>query len=1106
MPDATVAAQLAADILTGCATAKTEEDVKVACEIAFHTHLPRIGVMIQPRYETSYRANQRVLSAGRSDAVYGQLVIEYERRGTLSRPSGCQHACDQLERYAIQESGMETPARVAGVAIDGARLVLVRFRRGREEPQALPLFADIEVAKAARSVNYDAIELPINEASVAELLVYFRALQRKPLSAGYLATDFGPRSPHAQGLVAKFLHILANGDEYSQAFYAEWDRVFGIVYGVEETMATKYIADLRALYDIKDDITLKHAFFATHTYFALLMKLIAAEVLSLQQGTIISSFLQSLVGCDEVEYRRKFSELESGAYFAGLGVRNFIEGDFFNWYLESADSELWRLITELCRELSNFEPATGTLDPTTTRDLLKDLYEALIPKSIRHHLGEYYTPDWLADFTLSRAGFEGALSGRILDPACGSGTFLALAIKRTREQGDIALTDRRVVAQKITDDIVGFDLNPLAVIAARTNYLLALGPLLRYVIPVTIPVYLCDSILTPLRAAGMQLSLGRLGMLGAGTAGTLADNYSVETTAGVFKIPGRIIADKRLSECLALLEEQLSIQSSVDTFANVAGRKLGYNDSAPVIESISELFDQLQRTGRNYSFWIRYLRNAFAPVLLGQFDFIIGNPPWIGWEEVSSEYRRATAPMWKTYGLFSLSGHDAQLGGGKKDLSMLLFYVAADNYLNVGGKIAVVITQSVLKSRKAGDGFRRFRIGSGHELQVNSVDDFAAVKPFEAANLTIVLVATKGEATEYPVPYEVWTKARGVRPQKSWTGADVEAKLQRRRMSAVPLSRNRRTAPWLTLPLGLEALATLLRPSAYVGQAGVSTWLNGVFFLNILDRYENGFVAVENLGDVGDIKVAKRSQLIEPDLVFPFALMRDVKRWSVKPSGYLLVPQDPEKRHGINVEIMRERYPRTLQFLSLFKSDLEKRSGFKKYHKEKKNPYYSIYNLSAETFAPYHVMWQQMREQLDAAVIGNVDDAFVGSKAVVTQHIVTTVPCSNEEEAHFIASWINSSFSTAINKASSTGKSFGVPSVLEWLAIPQFDPEDDRHLALVRISRRCHVEKCDSAKALGEIDVLVGDLLNLEDDVRESLGRFANVKYISVDDVAVERL
>ncbi len=50
-----------------------------------------------------------------------------------------------------------------------------------------------------------------------------------------------------------------------------------------------------------------------------------------------------------------------------------------------------------------------------------------------------------------------------------------LAINRAKEYAEEHLLEEREVVDKILANIVGFDLNPLAVISARTNYLLALG-------------------------------------------------------------------------------------------------------------------------------------------------------------------------------------------------------------------------------------------------------------------------------------------------------------------------------------------------------------------------------------------------------------------------------------------------------------------------------------------------------------------------------------------------------------------------------------------------------------------------------------------------------
>jgi N-6 DNA methylase len=80
-------------------------------------------------------------------------------------------------------------------------------------------------------------------------------------------------------------------------------------------------------------------------------------------------------------------------------------------------------------KLDEYSPGTFSEGPVPSRDLLKKFYPQLFPKSVRRDLGEYYTPDWLAEHVLKKFGYEGDPDKRILDPACGSGTFLVMAIK-----------------------------------------------------------------------------------------------------------------------------------------------------------------------------------------------------------------------------------------------------------------------------------------------------------------------------------------------------------------------------------------------------------------------------------------------------------------------------------------------------------------------------------------------------------------------------------------------------------------------------------------------------------------------------------------------------
>jgi len=128
-----------------------------------------------------------------------------------------------------------------------------------------------------------------------------------------------------------------------------------------------------------------------------------------------------------------------------MNIENFLEGDYFSWYLDVLDEDLADLVAELARRLADYEVATPQLEPEFARDLLKRLYQNLVPRDLRHRLGEYYTPDWLANYLLDEVGLSlenllkmgeedslKPLELRVLDPACGSGTFLVLYISRLR--------------------------------------------------------------------------------------------------------------------------------------------------------------------------------------------------------------------------------------------------------------------------------------------------------------------------------------------------------------------------------------------------------------------------------------------------------------------------------------------------------------------------------------------------------------------------------------------------------------------------------------------------------------------------------------------------
>ncbi|MEM3539108.1 MAG: N-6 DNA methylase [Nitrososphaerales archaeon] len=370
--------------------------------------------------------------------------------------------------------------------------------------------------------------------------------------------------------------------------------------------------------------------------------------------------------------------------------------------------------------------------------MLKRLYQYLVPKKIRHDLGEYYTPDWLAELVLNEVDYKGDLDKRLLDPACGSGTFLVLAIKRAKEYAHEHFIHESDTLKKILKNIIGFDLNPLAVLAARTNYLIALGDLIRYrgIDGIEIPIYLADSILVE-----------RRGTL-AGTA------YVLRTSVGEFMIPSGIIDRGILASVLSIVEECVKVSCNQEEFIVRLLREISIDDAeVSILTKLYTILLKLEKEEKN-RIWIRVLKNSFAPLFTGQFDYVIGNPPWVAWENLPTGYRERIRPLFQHYRLIP-GKLQARV---KMDLSMLFSYVGMDRYLKEGGIFGFLITQTVFVSI-AGEGFRRLVLPDGTQVGVIKIHDMVDLLPFEGAqNRTGIFIAEKGKRTIFPIPYIKWRK------------------------------------------------------------------------------------------------------------------------------------------------------------------------------------------------------------------------------------------------------------------------------------------------------------------------------------------------------------
>ena len=1013
-------------------TSATEQELLIKVEAALSPVLDSLDIPKHPQYE-------KTLLQGRADSVYGSVTIEYEAPGKLATAPGRAETFAQCRRYLREQAEIASPGapedalpKLAAVTLDGHQIGFVLWRRSDGEADGdLP---DISARRSQLTLETEEGILgqfeeigptEVTPDSITDFLLYLRALSRRPLEAESLAEEFGPSAATAREAVGALAGAL-RGDTCARTrmLYEEWLRLFGAVYGEPSKVKKRAIAELATAYALEDD-DIGRMLFAVHTYFALIMKLLALELVALQGGSVVEPFVTGLSGATDQDFESRFEELESGSVFRARGIENFLEGDFLGWYIDEWSPDLRRAVREVCRQLQAYEPATATLRPDLTQDLLKSLYHRLLPKQLRHDLGEYYTPDWLAQYVMDRADYEGTPGTRLLDPACGSGTFLVEAVRRMKDRAIQDGLDAPATASALVGGVVGFDLNPLAVIAARTNYLLAAGDLVRAIAPFRIPVYICDSITVPsLRNPGL-------------------DGVRLTTSASEFTVPERLAAPEKLPGIASALEFAADNDFSPAEFLQRVGDgepDLSENEQAS-LRTLYEQIVQLRGEGRD-GIWPRLLSNAFAPLFAREsFDYVIGNPPWIAWESVSPDYREATKPLWFEHGLFTLSGGAARLGGGKKDLSILMTMVALEEYLRPGGALTFLITQTVFQTMGAGDGFRRFRT-KNRPVKVRAADDLANFNPFEdAANWTAVISLERDAETTYPVPYVVWNRLSGARLGPAFSLPMAMNATERHELLARPVVSGSPTSPWL---IGTESALSdaryVIGESEYTAKAGVTVWLDGVFQVEALGMRPDGLVHIRNYADVGKTDLAQVEDAIEPDLLFPYVPWANISRWQAEPDRFLLIPQDPETRAPFPEDQMRSRWPRTYAYLRRFEDELGERSGYKRYFNPT-DPFYAIYNVARETMAEWKVVWQTMGSEMTAAVVGpSPDAANRDTQPTVFKNTVIFVPVTSEAEGWYLSGLLNSTWANYVLRASNVrgGKSSFATNVLQRLRIPRF--------------------------------------------------------------------
>ena len=671
-----------------------------------------------------------------------------------------------------------------------------------------------------------------------------------------------------------------------------------------------------------------------------------------------------------------------------------------------------------------------------------------------------YTPDWLVRFTVDRSGTRDWIGARVLDPTCGSGSFLVEVIRRKRlAAASQGLSAARTVGM-IAESVWGFDLNPLAVQVARANFLMAVADLLRDEPgqQLTLPVLLADAVYFPARVPSLLEDTIEYRI------GSPASNLVIRLPAAVASDSHTL--DRGLETLGRLVENDEDYARCEEALA--AGRVLTGEQLqrwGPTLRRTYEQVLDLHRRGWN-GVWFRIVRSFFRSAGAGKFDVIVGNPPWVRWSKLPESYRERAKPTCEQYAIFSETPHH---GGNELDISGMITYTTADKWLKPGGTLAFVITQTHFQSPSS-QGFRRFRIGPGEFLAPSSVDDMATLKPFpDAANKTSVAVFRKGAAApRYPVSYRRWAPSRSSRAiPANLSLPQVMERLEVHECEAHPVDGE--GSPWAILPPGRFAAVARLRGRSpgVRGRKGITTDLNAVYFVNVdAVNGKNGLVRVTTRPQTGKTDIGgARSFWIEPTLLYPLLKgAADFETCYTKPRHRLFafVPNHGIRRqdHHEAEEHMARSCPRTEDYFRAYERWLRKRSTWRK--RMPGAPFYAVYNVGRYTFAPYKVLWAEQSRTFKAAVATGAETPLVGHRPYVPDHKIFFVEFADAAPAYFLCGLLSSSLVREFVESHTIAIQVG--NIFKHMRLPSFDPSVEDHALLSDLVERAHGEPVEAAR------------------------------------------
>jgi hypothetical protein len=717
---------------------------------------------------------------------------------------------------------------------------------------------------------------------------------------------------------------------------------------------------------------------------------------------------------------------------------------------------------------------------------MKVLYESVIGRRERYNLGEYYTPDWLSERMVNEVVRE-PLKERILDPGCGSGTFLFFAVRRYLSAAETAGIENAVAIRGVTEHVLGVDLHPVAVTLARVTYLLAIGMdrISGSRDAFNVPVYLGDSLQWGQEQRLMERTLLNTDML------TVPTETGDQLFASELRFPSSLLADAgRFDRLVTELADRASERPPSSAIPSLAETFRRYPMTDVDRTTVTETFHvmcKLHDEGKDH-IWAYYIRNLARPTWLAdennRVDIVLGNPPWLTYNAIATDLKPAFRRACKERNLWG--GHAVR----NYDLAALFVARAIELYLKWEGQFAFVMPRATLTRRQ----YEGFRTGKYYQQdgqdgrRLSRARDSANIEPVTVSFTTpwdldhvrphpfpvpccVVLGTRKGDGTAKPLPTATieWT---GTLPTRNVGWAVASARLSETPGQVIAIEGERASLYASRFESGakLNPQVLVLVKTAPPGPLGIPAGYRNVRSIPSIQ--------------VGWRDIQPLQGTIEAEFVRPLHLGRTIFPFRLAEPELAIIPWDKSMKrllHETDAEL--DRYPKLAEWWKRA-SNLWNEYGTPGLYDLTDRIDYQRKLSRQLPLPPQRIVYTSSGSRLTAAIL---DDG----KSLVS-HTLYWASTHKLGEAHYLMAILNSQFvSDSVAPYQARGQ-FGTRHFdkhVWYLRIPLYDESNMQHVKLAQLGKRAE-------------EVATGVVLSA--DISNAAGRRRIRQALETDGVAEE--